>query len=388
MNYGPYTDLDLSVGWLFGNEPRPELPELDPGTNPRLELEKVLLEHLSRGPVGVTFSGGRNTGTILAVAQRVARKHGLPDPVPLSLSFGVPETSRDEEAQAAAIEALGLSGTWQRIDMRNRAELLGAQAREGLERNGLLFPASAFWVRPMAERLKEVAGAGEPTLLAGHGEAELHSYWPYGPLHQVLARKRRPGRRELRLLARAAVPHTVRTRRERRRYRSRSVPWLRPGVIDRLAELSEPVAWLRWDRTLTFLRARRCESATQRGYEQIVRHTGVRVAFPRLDDRYLGALIRCGGAGGFGTREELTERLFGDVLPPVLKERTDKIAYGKVFFGPETCAFGERWSGGGLPEELVDPGVLRRLWSSERYDWRTAALLQAAWLHDHANGRC
>ena len=388
MNYGPYTELDLSVGWLFGTETRPELPELDPGTNPRLELEKVLLEHLRRGPVGVTFSGGRNTGTILAVAQRVARTHGLREPVPLSLSFGVPETSRDEQAQAAAIEALGLSDTWQRIDMKGRAELLGPLAREGLERHGLLFPANAYWVRPMAERLKEVAGDGQPTLLAGHGEAELHSYWPYGPLHQVLARERRPGRRDLRLAATAAVPHAVRTRRERRRYRARSLPWLRPGVIDQLAERSEPVAWLRWDRTLTFLRSRRCESATQRGYEEFVRDTGVRVAFPRLDDRYLGALIKCGGAGGFGTREDLTERLFGDVLPPVLKGRTDKIAYGKVFYGPETRGFGERWSGEGLPEQLVDPEALRRLWVSERYDWRTAALMQLAWLNDHAEGRC
>jgi hypothetical protein len=308
--------------------------------------------------------------------------------VPLSLHFGVPETRRDEDAQAAAIEALGLSDTWQRIDMKDRAELLGPLAREGLERHGLLFPANAYWVRPMAERLKEVAGDGQPTLLAGHGEAELHSYWPYGPLHQVFARDRRPGRRDLRLAAQAAVPHAVRTRRERRRYRAGSLPWLRPGVIDRLAELSEPVAWLRWDRTLTYLRSRRCESATQRGYQELARDTDVRVAFPRLDDRYLGALIKCGGAGGFGTREELTERLFGDVLPPVLKGRTDKTAYGKVFFGPETRGFAERWSGDGLPEQMVDPDVLRRLWTSERYDWRTAALLQVAWLNDHANARC
>lgn len=388
MNYGPYTDLDLSVGWLFGTEPRPELPELDAGSNPRLELETVLLEHLQRGPVGVTFSGGRNTGTILAVALQVARRHGLPDPVPLSLRFGVPETSRDEEAQAAAIEALGLGRTWQRIDLAGGAELLGEHATAGLERHGLLFPANAYWVRPMAERLKEVTGSAQPTLMAGHGESELHSYWPYGRLHQVLARKRRPHRDELRLAAQAAVPRALRGRRERRRYRARSLPWLRPGVIERLAPLTEPVAWVRWDRTLTFLRSRRCESATQRGYEALAGESGVRVAFPRLDDRYLGALIRCGGARGYGTREELTERLFGDVLPPVLKGRTDKIAYGKIFFGPETRAFAERWSGGGLPEQLVDPAVLRRLWTSERYDWRTAALLQLAWLNDHVNGRC
>jgi hypothetical protein len=388
MNYGPYTDLDLSVGWLFGTEPRPDLPELDPGTNPRLELEKVLLEHLQRGPVGVTFSGGRNTGAILAVAQQVARRHGIPEPVPLSLRFGVPATSKDEEAQAAAVDALGLSRTWQRIDVGHRTELLGPHARAGLDRHGLLFPAHAYWVRPMAERLKEVAGSGEPTLMVGHGESELHSYWPYAPLHQVLARKRRPRRDDLRLAAQAALPHALRTRRERRRYRARSLPWLRPGVADRLAAASEPVAWVRWDRTVMFLRARRCESATQRGYEELARDSGVRVAFPRLDDRYIGALVQCGGARGFGTREELTERLFGDVLPPVLKGRTDKVAYGTIFFGPETRGFGERWSGDGLPEQLVDPGVLRRLWTSELYDWRTAALLQLAWLHDHATGRC
>lgn len=388
MNYGPYTELDLSVGWLFGNEPRPEPPELDPGSDPRQELEKVLLEHLRRGPVGVTFSGGRNTGAILAVAQQVARRHGLPEPVPLSLRFGVPTTSKDEEAQAAAVDALGLTRTWERIDLKDRAELLGPHARAGLERHGLLFPANAYWVRPMAERLKEVAGDAPPTLLAGHGESELHSYWPYARLHQVLAFKRRPGRDDLRLAARAAIPHAIRSRSERRRYRARAMPWLRPGVPERLAAASEPVAWVRWDRTLRFLRARRCESATQRGYEELARDTGVRVAFPRLDDRYIGALIQFGGARGLGTRDELTERLFGDILPPALKGRNDKVFYGRVFFGPDTRAFAGRWSGDGLPEHLVDPGVLRRLWTSERYDWRTAALMQVAWLHDHANGRC
>lgn len=385
--YGPYTDLDLAVGWLFGNEERPPLADADTGAGPREVLERIVLELLQKGPLGVTFSGGQDTGALLAVALHVARREGLPEPVPLSLRFGSEETARDEAAQAAAIAVFGLHERWQRIDVAGASELLGPHARDGLRRHGLQFPPQAWWVRPMAERLAQVTGPGA-TLIAGHGQAELFAYWRFGALRDVATRKRPPRRADLELLRAAATPRRLREARARRRYAGRPLRWLRPGVSERMAQLTEPPAWRRYDRTITFLRARRCESETQRGYRRHAADYGVDAGFPRLDDRWLAAQVRHGGAFGFGDLPSHLEHLFGDVLPPILKARRDKAAYGRVFFGPETRAFAERWSGGGLPEDVVDPDVLRRLWTSDRYDWRTAALLQAAWLHDHRAGRC
>lgn len=383
---GPYTDLDLSVNWLFGNVDRPPRAPIAPGSTPRTVYEEVLLEHLLRGPVGVTFSGGRETGMILATALHVARRHGLPDPIPLSLVFGTADTARDEEAQAAAVAQLGLADRWQRIDVEGQAELVGPLARAGLARHGLLYVPQCYWIRPMAERLSQMAGPGA-SLLVGHGLSELFGYWKFGKLVDFARRRVRPRRRDLRLLRETLTPFRIREAARRRAYAEAELPWLRAGVTARLAMRTEPPPRLRWDRTVRFLMDRRCEVETARGYAVHCDEFGVRVAFPTLDDRHEMALMGIGRRGPGNLNDYLVDQ-WGDILPPASASRRDQATYSQVFFGKEVREFARGWSGQGLPEDLVDPAVLRQMWVSGSSDWRTAALLQAAWLHDHEAGRC
>ncbi|MFN2487736.1 MAG: hypothetical protein ABR609_14220, partial [Acidimicrobiia bacterium] len=64
---------------------------------------------------------------------------------------------------------------------------------------------------------------------------------------------------------------------------------------------------------------------------------------------------------------------------------SSKAAFGGVFWNRRSHAFAREWTGGGLDPRLVDTDVLRQIWNwdpeaPERPDFRTAALLQAAWL--------
>ena len=70
----------------------------------------------------------------------------------------------------------------------------------------------------------------------------------------------------------------------------------------------------------------------------------------------------------------------GDALPRALIERRTKAGFNRAFFASHSRAFAESWSGGGIDESLVDPEALRAEWLRPVPDFRTAMLLQAAWL--------
>jgi hypothetical protein len=70
----------------------------------------------------------------------------------------------------------------------------------------------------------------------------------------------------------------------------------------------------------------------------------------------------------------------GDVLPRELIERRTKAGFNRAFFASYSRAFAESWSGAGVDESLVDPEALRAEWLRPVPDFRTAMLLQAAWL--------
>ena len=69
---------------VFGERrtPAPDPADLWPTADPRPTLERILLGALQRAPCVVAFSGGRDSSALLAEATRVARVHGLEDPVP------------------------------------------------------------------------------------------------------------------------------------------------------------------------------------------------------------------------------------------------------------------------------------------------------------------
>jgi hypothetical protein len=95
---------------------------------------------------------------------------------------------------------------------------------------------------------------------------------------------------------------------------------------------------------------------------------------------FMAAVAGAGGARGWGGREGWLHELAGGLLPESVLGRRDGTHLQEVVFGRHTRAFAERWSGRGLDESLVDPERLRSIWLGDRQDFRTALLMQLAWL--------
>ena len=74
-------DIDLAAGWACDRS-APIVPEVAP-RDPRAVLEEEVLRGLQRSPCVVAFSGGCDSGGILCLAVHVARREGLPDPIPM-----------------------------------------------------------------------------------------------------------------------------------------------------------------------------------------------------------------------------------------------------------------------------------------------------------------
>lgn len=107
------TPLEIASGWVGGLDPPPEETSEVPA-HPLEALKAILLPALERQPCAVAFSGGRDSSAILAVAVDLARREGLPLPVPVTNVFpDAPET--DELVwQELVIRHLAL-GEWERL---------------------------------------------------------------------------------------------------------------------------------------------------------------------------------------------------------------------------------------------------------------------------------
>ena len=66
-----------------------------PSSTARIALESILLDAVSDPPCYVLFSGGRDSSAVLAVAAHVARREGLPDPIPVTAIH--PAASKTDE---------------------------------------------------------------------------------------------------------------------------------------------------------------------------------------------------------------------------------------------------------------------------------------------------
>src|SRR4051812_12896773 len=128
------TALEISSGLVLPPARRaPALPRLPPATTPRMAFEAAVRPLLDRSPCLVSFSGGRDSSAVLAVATAIARREGLPLPVPVTHRFPSAALTQETEWQEQVIGHLGLTD-WVRIDAAGDPGCDGPGGDEGVGR--------------------------------------------------------------------------------------------------------------------------------------------------------------------------------------------------------------------------------------------------------------
>jgi asparagine synthetase B (glutamine-hydrolysing) len=367
--------LEVAAGTPIGFDPTRERPLVS--AEPMAALEEAVTRAVRRTPCLVSFSGGRDSSLVLAACVRAARAQGAPPPVAAILRY--PELPETDEGkwQELVLEHLGL-GNRLVVEITHELDFVGTNATAQLRRHGVLFPANGHSLVPL---LPHAAGG---SVLLGLGGDELFNNHRWTNLNEALSRRRRPEPRDLARLAAASLPGRLRgTLLARKRRRERR--WLRPPaarlvrVLERRAA-DEP---LRFDRAVEKSARSRVLAVALESLGRLGRSGGVEVEAPLLDPRFVAALARAGGARGWGDRSATMRAVAGGLLPDELLDRRDKALFNATFFGEATRRFAEEWSGQGVDTSLVDPDALRQTWLEPDPDFRSALLLQLAWLRDH-----
>ena len=376
------TPLELISGMVRGIDlAATPLPAAPPGLTTKAALEEVVRRALQRPPCVVSFSGGRDSSAILAVATHVARREGLSLPIPVTLRFpGCLETQEDSW-QELVIRHLGIKD-WVRLPFSDELDALGPYAQAVLERHGLLWPANVHFLLPIAGQ------APGGTVITGFGGDELLMPDPLClRVNQVMGRRVRVQCRDVVRLAAFFGPQLVRRAGMRRRLREVPPrPWLRleaqravtADEVDCL--LAQP---LRWDASIdqAWWRTRYRRVADSSLSSVAARHDTA-VCNPFGDALVLAAIVREGGRIGFPSRTAAMQHLVGDLLPEQLISRRSKAAFTGAFWNRHSAAFAAQWDGTGVDPDLVDVATLRQIWLGMEGspDFRTIPLLQSAWL--------
>jgi asparagine synthase (glutamine-hydrolysing) len=369
--------LDIASGLVVGKTPGvAALVGGSDGQSPREALEAVIIDALRRPPCVVSFSGGRDSSAILALAVQLARREGFAMPVPVTIRF--PDASEAEENswQELVVAHLGVP-EWERLTISDELDVLGPLATAILQRYGVLYPCNCHFHVPILN-----VGRGG-SLLSGVGGDELMGAQLWGRVAAVLYRSDSPRPSDALRIAAALSPGFVRGQIVNVKQRL-SIPWLRPDVENLVRRRA--MAWfasqpIRFDRALQdwWWPSRYVQVGSQ-SLELIAREYDVEIHQPLSDPRVFVALAAERGPVGYRTRSEAMADLFGDLLPPKTVTRTAKASFDSVVFGHYSRDFVRQWSGIGLPEDLVDPEQLRDAWAGPDLDMRNLLLFQGAWL--------
>ena len=111
------------------------------GARPLTALDDAIRPFLRRSPCLVSFSGGRDSSAILAAATALARREGLPLPIPATNRFPHVDESDERPWQEHVVRALRLED-WIRLDFGDELDCVGPVASAALRR-------PACWCRSM-----------------------------------------------------------------------------------------------------------------------------------------------------------------------------------------------------------------------------------------------
>jgi hypothetical protein len=370
------TELELASGMVVGENPdAPRLPDVDASLDPVEALRQAIIPFLERPPCLVSFSGGRDSSALLAVATDVARREGLELPIPITQRYPQAPATDESEWQELVIRHVR-PPDWLRQIMGDELDFVGPIAAEVLLRHGVLWAPNAHVLLPM---LRAARGG---SLLTGFDGDSVFRTWRWARAASILALREKPSPRDLLRVALAVAPPSARIWRLRRKD-PLDLPWLRPEALEMVrrkyvAEVAaEP---FRWDRRAHWLRCRRYLAVANHSQDLLAETAGATIGHPFLDGRFLASLARAGGALGFGDLARLMRTHFGSVLPNGILARTDKADFDEVFWGPYSREFIANWAGGPVPIEFVDERGLLETWQQTRPHAGSSGILQALWL--------
>lgn len=381
MIAGSLTSLDIASGIVLPTNGRSRRRRLDADSgaaqtgSPRDALERAILPALMRPPCLVSFSGGRDSAAVLAAATALARRAGLPVPIPATNVFSSEQDADESSWQELLVRHLGLSD-WIRLEHTDELDLIGPYASRVLTAHGLLWPANVHFHLP----LLEAARGG--SMLTGIGGDELFMAARRLRSAAVLSRAVRPRPRDALALALAFAPRAVRRAVIYRRA-SLEAPWLRPSakrlIIKRLAAegAAEP---RRLQQRLAWWHQRRYLGVGTASLDLLARDTRTLIVHPLLGESFWNAVATVCAPDGFADRTEGMHQLFGDLLPQAIVARSSKTSFDKVFWSERARAFARDWDGRGVPHEWVDADELSSHWAGSNPSVPSSFLLQAAWL--------
>ena len=203
----PLADEPVDDGWARAQSPR--------GESARSALEAIVRPAVLRDRSYVLFSGGRDSSAVLALATRLARASGAPDPVPVTGRHPDAPASDETEWQALVLRHLGLTEHIV-LEFRGEQALLSDGSLASLRNRGLLWPTPLHvqpaYVTSLPRGGSILTGEGGDLTISGRRITEIRS----------AVRGRHP-RRALRLLAPSlrAVPASTRSQEY-----ARALPWL------------------------------------------------------------------------------------------------------------------------------------------------------------------
>lgn len=364
--------LEIAGGWVNGYDSDPLPP--NPRISPRQALERIVTGYLARPPCLLAFSGGRDSSALLAVAVSVARREGLPMPIPITLTYPAAAGTDESSWQRMVLDHLRLP---ERVvlTVHEEHDPLGPVATPVLRRHGSPWPPN---FAPTWRMMNHASGG---ILLTGESGDEVFGIKRITPLRNVLAAHGRADARLYPYAAGALAPAPLRRRiaQRNRYYRS----WLREPIEALLSarDADDAAAYsLHAGRHTWQFTTRRC---VRRGYETLQtlgREIDVEYVQTFGERDFVAALAHAAGFWGWAGRTATMLRLFDDLLPRELLKRSTKACFTHAVFTEHTRSFAREWDGNGVDPDLVDPEALRANWLSENPHLPTMNLLQQAWL--------
>jgi Asparagine synthase len=333
----------------------------------RAVLEDILRDALADGPCYVTFSGGRDSSALLALAVHLARRDGLPLPVPVTAVY--PEAPATDESywQQLVLDHLGV-GDQVVVAVGGQQRLLSESATVALRSHGVLWPEATQLQGPLLRGL-HAGGA----LVTGEGGDNAIAGGRVAPLRMLM--RTWPPRRSI-------VRGAVRSMRDRQ---PAFVPgWFTAAAAEvfrtRVVEHREA---LRWDVRTRQILDQPAAQVLFANVKASIAECRLRPFLPFVDPQFLAALSREGGPLGFGGRGLVFEHLVGDVLPREVVFRSSKASFNETRWGDDEREFAREWDGTGFDSDWVDADILRAEWLSADPHPVADFHLHVAWAAHH-----